>query len=136
MGKFLVRITTIFVSFYLIFAHVVAQVHGIDILTGNHVLLFELIVVVYAHSEGKYHCKFLKHAIMGIFVAECITRLDYSFNFFTISEQNMTNVVIISIGLSISVVKALIHFRKVGKLKRKRLEGEPYGSNNSTSNNI
>ena len=135
MGKFLVRITTIFVSFYLIFAHMVAQVHGIDILTGNHTLLFELIVVVYAHSEGKYHCKFLKHAIMGIFVSECIARLDYSFNFFTPSEQNATIVVIISIGLSISVVKALVHFRKVGKLKRKRLE-EPYGSNISTSSNI
>lgn len=77
MGKFLVRITVIFVAIYFIVAHLVAQFIGVDILSGNHVLLFELIAVLYSFEHGKYHCKFLRWTMLSIFIAELLSRLDY-----------------------------------------------------------
>lgn len=46
MGKSLVRMIVVFVAIHFIFASIVAQFCGIDILTGNHVILFEGITVV------------------------------------------------------------------------------------------
>lgn len=120
MGKFLVRIITIFVAIYLLFSYMIAQYYGVDILTGDHKLLFELIVVVYAHSEGKFHCKYLKYTISGIFASECVTHLDYSLNFLSVSEHNAIPICLIAIGIGCSMCKALMHFYKVVNLKQKK----------------
>ena len=60
MGKLLVRLTIVIVSIYFVLTYLVAQTMGIDILSDWYASLFALIIVVYAHSEGVYHCKFLK----------------------------------------------------------------------------
>lgn len=120
MGKLLVRVLTIVVAIYLLIAFYIAQMYGEDILTGSHTLLYELIVVVYAHSEGKYHCRYLKFTISGIFIAECITHLDYSLNFLTTREHNWIPFCCIAIGIGCSMCKALMHFYKVVNLKQKK----------------
>lgn len=133
MGKFFVRITVIFVAIYFILAHLIAHFLGIDILNGNHVLLFELIAVLYSFEHGKYHCKFLRWTMLSIFIAELLSRLDYSLNFLDVSEHNDIIIVVLAIGLSISVVKAIQHFIKVAKYKKQR--NKHYGDisgNNST----
>lgn len=132
MGKFLVRIITIFVAIYLLFSYMIAQYYGVDILTGDHKLLFELIVVVYAHSEGKFHCKYLKYTISGIFASECVTHLDYSLNFLSVSEHNAIPICLIAIGIGISTTKALLHFYKVIKIKQKK---NIYGASLNTETN-
>lgn len=126
MGKFLVRMTVIFVAIYFIVAALVAQLYGVDILTGNHALLFELITVVYTFEHGKYHCRFLRWTMLSLFIAEIISRLDNSLNFLTVDEHNYGICVILLCGLGTSVTKALLHFKKVSRLKRKR--AKLYGS--------
>ena len=119
MGKFLVRITTILVAIYFLICYTVAQLWGIDLLDYCYTLLFELIVVVYSFSEGKYHCRYLKTTMLGIFFADLLTHLDYFFDFLSITAHNLIPALFVIIGLTASATEAIIHFIKVRKLKRK-----------------
>ena len=126
MGKFLVRITIVFVGLYFLLSNLIAQILGIDIVHDFYVLLFELCVVVYTYSEGKYHCKHIKHTALAILLSDTITRLDNTYNFLSVNEHNFIPIVIMFAGLAISITSALVHFNKVLKLKKQRV----YGNNN------
>lgn len=118
MGKFLVRITIVFVSLYFIISHIVAQCLGLDIVHDFYVLLFELCVVVYAYSEGKYHCKHIKHTALAILLSDTLTRLDNTYNFLSVNEHNLIPIVILAVGMSVSIISALHHFYRVIKLRK------------------
>ena len=126
MGKFLVRITIVFVGLYFLLSNLIAQILGIDIVHDFYVLLFELCVVVYTYSEGKYHCKHIKHTALAILLSDTITRLDNTYNFLSVNEHNFIPIVIMFAGLAISITSALVHFNKVLRLKKQRV----YGNNN------
>lgn len=117
MGKFLVRITTIIVSIYLLLCCYFAQFHGIDLLDDWYSVVFEFIVVVYAYSEGKYHCKYLKHLTLAIFLSDTLARLDNAFDFLTVSQHNLIPIGILSIGILVSTCSAIRHFYKVKRIK-------------------
>lgn len=117
MGKFLVRMTIVTVTIYQIIAYLIAELTGVDILTGNHILLFELCVVVYTFSEGKYHCKYMKYTALSILLADTLTRLDYMFDFMSVTAHNLIPIAILAVGIGTSVTKAFIHFYRVIKLK-------------------
>ncbi|MBQ2395495.1 MAG: hypothetical protein II304_00455 [Bacteroidales bacterium] len=117
MGKFLVRMTIVTVTIYQIIAYLIAELTGVDILTGNHILLFELCVVVYTFSEGKYHCKYMKYTALSILLADTLTRLDYMFDFMSVTAHNLIPIAILAVGIGTSVTKAFIHFYRVLKLK-------------------
>lgn len=120
MGKFLVRLTIAIVATYFVVANVVAQLCGIDILYNTYILLFELCVVVYTFSEGKYHCKYMKYTALSIFFADTLTRLDYMFNFMSVSIHNLIPIGILAVGIGTSITKATMHFVRVMKLKNKK----------------
>lgn len=118
MGKFLVRITTILVATYFVLSYVLAQFCGIDILDYCYTLLFELIVVIYSFSEGRYHCKFLKTTMLGIFLADLTTHLDYFFDFLSVTAHNLIPLSFVTLGVACSVYLAISHFIKVRKIKK------------------
>lgn len=120
MAKFLVRITIAFVATYFILAYLSAQFLGIDILIETYVVLFELCVVVYTFSEGKYHCKYMKYTALSILLADTLTRFDYLFNFMSVTAHNLIPIGILAIGIGTSITKAIMHFVRVVKLKNKR----------------
>lgn len=120
MGKFLVRTTILVVAIYFIVTFLIAQIQGIDVANNIYVLLFEAIVVVYCYSEGKYHCKYMKYTALSILISDTLTRLDYLYDFMSVSLHNLIPVTIICFGLGFSVVKALIHFYQVMLLKWKK----------------
>lgn len=120
MGKFLVRMTIIFTSVYFLIAFVYAQYYGIDILNDYHSVVFELCVVVYCYSEGKYHCRFLKYTALSILCVDLLSRLDNSLNFLTVSEHNLIPISILALGMGTSTTLAIRHFYKVLKLKNER----------------
>lgn len=117
MGKFIVRMSIIMVAIYLILSCILAQFCGIDILTNVYTLLFELCVVVYTFSEGKYHCKYMKYTALSILLADTLTRLDYMFDFMSVTAHNLIPIAILAVGIGTSVTKAFIHFYRVLKLK-------------------
>lgn len=118
MGKFLVRITIVFVSLYFLISNILAQRLGIDIVHDFYVLLFELCVVVYAYSEGKYHCKHLKHTALAILLSDTITRLDNTYNFLSVNEHNLIPIVLLALGMTISTTSAFRHFYRVKQLRK------------------
>ena len=120
MGKFIVRATIAFTSIYFLLAFYVAQFCGIDILNDYHTILFELCVVVYCYSEGKYHCKYMKYTALSIFLADTLTRLDYMFDFMSVSAHNLIPIGILALGIGTSITKAIMHFVRVMKLKKKK----------------
>ena len=119
MGKYLTRAIVIFTSIYLLVAYAFAQC-GVDILTGNHVLLFELLAVVYTYSEGKFHCKYLRYTMLGIFLAECITRFDNTYDFISVEQHNLIPAFLLAIGILLSVCKSFNHLYKIRKLHGRR----------------
>lgn len=120
MGKFLVRITIALVAIYFIIAFLVAQLLGIDIMYNTYILLFELCVVVYTFSEGKYHCKYMKYTALSILLADTLTRLDYIFDFMSVSAHNLIPIGILALGIGTSITKAIMHFVRVMKLKKEK----------------
>ena len=120
MGKFLVRITTIGVALYFLLSYSIAEIFGIDILDYTYTLLFELICVVYCFSEGKYHCKYLKFTMCGVFMADLITRIDYYFGFLTTDLANYIPITILALGIATSIYKAIQHFVRVIKVNRRK----------------
>lgn len=119
MGKLLVRLAVIIVSIYFVITYLVAQFMFVDISSDWYATLFALIIVVYAHSEGKYHCKYLKFTADSIFACDLLTRLDNSFNFLSVTAHNLIPIGILALGIGTSITLAIRHFYKVMKLQSK-----------------
>lgn len=119
MGKLLVRLTVIIVAIDFVISFIVARFWQIDIAGDWYATLFALIIAVYAHSEGKYHCKYLKYTATAIFVCDLLTRLDNTFNFLTVKSHNLIPIAILALGIGTSSFLAIKHFYNVIKLNRK-----------------
>jgi hypothetical protein len=119
MGKLLVRLTVIIVAIYFVISFIVAHLLRIDIIGNWYTTLFALIIAVYAHSEGKYHCKYLKYTATAIFICDFLTRLDNTFNFLAAKSDNLIPVAILALGIGTSSFLAIKHFCNVIKLNRK-----------------
>lgn len=117
MGKFLVRFSVLLIAIYFIIAFIVAQTLAVNIFDDHYVVLLELITVVYTFSEGKYHCKYMKYTALSILLADTLTRLDYMFDFMSVTAHNLIPIAILAIGIGTSITKAFIHFYRVIKLK-------------------
>lgn len=120
MGKFLVRITIVFMALYLVLSYIIAQFFFIDILGNWYIVMFETCVVVYCFSEGKYHCKCLKYSALSLLVVDTLTRLDNTFNFLSVDAHNLIPIAILTLGIGTSITLALRHFYKVNQLRNKR----------------
>lgn len=118
MGKFIVRVSIILTAIYFVISSLFAQILCIDILMPYYILLFELCVVVYAFSEGKYHCKYIKYTALALLLADTLTQLDNAFDFLTIEAHNLIPVTMIVIGIFIGVFLAIKHYIRVIKLKK------------------
>ena len=116
MGKFIVRITIIITSIFMIISYLSAQLFGIDIFSDWYIVMFELCVTIYCYSEEKYHCKYIKHLSLAILLSEIITRLDNYFDFLSVFTHNAIPIFIFSIGVIIALVKAIVHFIKVRRI--------------------
>lgn len=120
MGRFLVRITIVLVALYLVLSYAIAQFIGVDILTPYYNVLFELCVVIYAFSEGKYHCKYIKYTALAILFADILTYADNYYDFLTVEAHNLIPVFIITSGILTGVTLAIKHYINVRKIKKQR----------------
>lgn len=119
MGKIIVRLVVAVTSIYFLIAFSFAQLLGVDILNDYHSLAFELCVVVYCYSEGKYHCQYMKYTALAILFSDTLSRLDNSFNFLSVTAHNLIPIGILALGIGTSITLAIRHFYKVMKLQSK-----------------
>lgn len=120
MGKLLVRLTVVIVSIYFVITYLVAQFMYIDISSDWYATLFALIIAVYAHSEGRYHCKYLKFTADSVFVSDLLTRLDNSFNFLFVTAHNLIPIGILALGVGTTITLSIRHFWKVLIIRNKK----------------
>lgn len=120
MGKLLVRFTVVLVAIYFVFCYYVAQYCGEDLLDYSYTLLFELITVCYTFAEGKFHCRYLKFTMLSIFFADLLTRLDYTYDFLSVTSHNLIPIGIIALGIATSLTLAIRHFIQVTRLRNER----------------
>lgn len=120
MGKALVRLTIIGTAVYFMLSYLCAQFLGIDILLPYYNIPFELCVVVYAFSEGKYHCKYIKYTALSILVSDIITQLDNSLDFLSAELHNVIPLFLIILGVAIGCILAIRHFILVRKLNKRK----------------
>ena len=123
MGKFIVRATIVITALYLVMSYLIAQFAYVDILYSWYSILFELCLVVYSFSEGKYHCKYIKYTALAILVADVITRLDNSLDFLSVDMHNIIPIGIISVGVAVGVFLSIKHYIRVLKIKSAKLNG-------------
>lgn len=116
MGKFIVRITIILTSIYMVISYMCAQLLGIYILSDWYIVMFELCVTIYCYSEGMYHCKYIKHLSLAILLSDVITRLDNCFDFLSVFTHNIIPIMIFSVCVTITLIKAIHHFIKVRRV--------------------
>lgn len=136
MGKFLVRVSVLLTSIYVIISYAIAQFWGVDIISDWYVLLFESITVVYCFSEGKYHCAHLRFLALSILIADTLCRVDNYYNFLTISEHNFFLIVIMALGFMASTISAVRHFLRVNKVKQMRKKSGHNDDNNERDKNV
>lgn len=122
MGKVVVRLTVMFTALYLTLSYLIAQFLGVDILRPYYNLLFELCVVIYTFSVGKYHCKYMKYTALSIMVADVLTLIDNAIDFMSVNAHNIIPIAVISGGVITSSTLAMMHFYKVRKLNKERHE--------------
>lgn len=120
MGKVLVRLTIIGTAVYFALSYLFAQFLGIDILLPWYNIPFELCVVVYAFSEGKYHCKYIKYTALAILASDIITQLDNSLDFLSVELHNIIPLFLIIIGVATGCILAIRHFVLVRKLNKRK----------------
>lgn len=120
MGKALVRLTIICTALYFVLSYLFAQFMCVDILLPCYNIPFELCVVVYAFSEGKYHCKYIKYTALSILVSDVITQLDNSFDFLSVELHNMIPLFLIILGVIVGCTLAIRHFILVRKLNKRK----------------
>ena len=112
MGKFIVRITIIITSIFMIISYLSAQLFGIDIFSDWYIVMFELCVTIYCYSGGKY----IKHLSLAILSSDVITRLDNCFDFLSVFTHNIIPIMIFSVCVTITLIKAIHHFIKVRRI--------------------
>ena len=120
MGKLIVRLTIIFVAIYFLLSYLSAQFLGIDILRYSYITLFELCVLIYTFSEGKYHCKYIRWTMLSIFLCDVIGNIDYFLGFPLAQTYNLIPIFILALGIGTSITLAFKHFYEVIKLQRLR----------------
>lgn len=120
MDKFLTRVTIILVAIYFMASYISAQFFGVDILRYTYILLFEMCVVAYTFSSGKYHCRFMRWTALSIFGCDTISYLDSHFDFIPISIFNFVLMAILALGIATSTYKAIQHFIRVYKVNRRK----------------
>lgn len=120
MGKAVVRISVVSVTLYFVAAYLCAQFLGIDILNDYHSIPFEICVVVYAFSEGVYHCRYLKYTAITLPIVDLLSRLDNSYDFLSVAAHSLIPIGIIALGIATSLTLAIRHFIQVTRLRNER----------------
>lgn len=120
MGKAVVRISVVSVTLYFVAAYLCAQFLGIDILNDYHSIPFEICVVVYAFSEGVYHCRYLKYTAITLPIVDLLSRLDNSYDFLFVAAHNLIPIGIIALGIATTLTLAIRHFIQVTRLRNER----------------
>ena len=119
MDKLLVRLFVVFTTLYFLCTYTMAW-YGVECFSDAYIVMAELAICIVMSSQGKYHCKYLRHTAYGITASDCITRVDNAFDILSVDASIILPLSIVMISVTISFVLALRHYYRVLKLKSKK----------------
>ena len=119
MDKFAVRLFVVFTALYFVKTYIMAW-YGLECFSDAYIVIAELAICVVMSSQGKYHCKYLRHTAYGLTASDCITRIDNAFDILSVDASIILPLSIVMCSVTISFVLALRHYYRVLKLKSKK----------------
>lgn len=119
MGKLLVRLFVVFTALYFIHTYIMAW-FGVECFSDAYIVMAELAICVVMSSQGKYHCKYLRHTAYGLTASDCITRVDNAFDILSVDASIILPLSLVMFSVAISFILALRHYYRVLKPKSKK----------------
>ena len=119
MDKLLVRLFVVFTALYFVETYIMAW-YGLECFSDAYIVIAELAICVVMSSQGKYHCKYLRHTAYGLTASDSITRIDNAFDILSVEASITLPLSIVMCSISVSFVLALRHYYRVLKLKSKK----------------
>ena len=116
MDRLLVRLFVVFTALYFIHTYIMAW-FGEECFSDAYIVIAELAICVVMSSQGKYHCKYLRHTAYGLTASDCITRIDNALDILSVEASIIFPLSIVMSSITISFVLALRHYYRVLKLK-------------------
>ena len=121
MAKLVVRLFVVFTALYFVQTYIMAW-FGTECFSDAYIVFAEIAICFVMTSQGKYHCKYLKHTAYGLTASDCITRVDNAFGILSVDASIILPFSIVMCSVVISFVLALRHYYRVLKLKSKHHE--------------
>ena len=126
MDKFIIRISAILINLYLPIGLIFA-LNGIDISNRDYwfssTILFGLVLSVLSHSQGKYHCKWIRGLCYNGITVPFVGYIDATYNVFGNAIDFIIAISVVwAIGVLITIVLAVKHFIKVRKITKNRYQ--------------
>lgn len=123
MDRFLVRILPIILNLYIVVIAIFAW-NGIDISIYDYWLscpvMLGLLLTVLSHSQGKYHCKWIRVLCYNLIFIPLVSYIDSVHPIFYEAEDM---IIFLSADLSVAILSTIIlavnHFRRVRKVLNK-----------------
>ena len=123
MDRFLVRILPIILNLYIVVIAIFAW-NGIDISIYDYWLscpvMLGLLLTVLSHSQGKYHCKWIRVLCCNLIFIPLVSYIDSVHPIFYEAEDM---IIFLSADLSVAILSTIIlainHFRRVRKVLNK-----------------
>lgn len=124
MDKFIIRASAILINAYIPLVLIFA-VNGIDISVYDYMfssnVMFGLVLSILSHSQGKYHCKWIRGLCYNSVAVPSVCYMDASYDLFGDAMTFIYSIAIIwSIGVLITIFLAINHFRRVRKVLNKQ----------------
>lgn len=116
MAKLTVRLFVVFTTLYFIYTYLMAW-FGVDCFSDAYIVCAEIAICFVMSSQGKYHCKYMRHTAYGITASDCITRIDNAVDILSVEASIILPLSVVMLSISVSFVLALIHYYRVLKLK-------------------
>lgn len=123
MDRFLVRVLPIILNLYVIVVTAFAWI-GIDISIYDYWLscpiTMGILLTVLCHTQGKYHCKWIRLLCYNLIFVPVVSYIDAITPIFYEAEDMIAFLCIdMFITIFITIILAIMHFRKVRKILNK-----------------
>ena len=116
MAKLAVRLFVVFTAVYFVHTYIMSW-FGAEFFSDTYIVFAEVVICFVMSSQGKYHCKYLKHTAYGLTASDCITRIDNAFDILSVEVSIILPLSIVMCSIVISFIMALQHYYRVLKLK-------------------
>lgn len=126
MDRLLVRLLPIILNTYIIIVMSLAYI-GIDISVYDYLfscpIMMGILLTVLCHSQGKYHCKWIRALCYNLIFVPAVTFYDALYPIFYYAEAYIYFLCAdMSVAILSTITLAVIHFRKVRKITKNRYE--------------